>query len=176
MVFAKIGSAASVDAVFDDADAIDVEAADDRPARSARRKGGAGNAGLGKEEIAKLGGALAADLLVRHHRDGCKLVGHDGQHALLRRGSGRRRRGSPARARGCGRALYGRRALAYAPEQRAAAHDRARRRHGDFRQLRRGRWRGRILGHRAAAAAHSSSQLAPPRWKARLFGISLSRS
>ena len=29
----------------------------------------------------------AADFLVRHHRDGCELVGHDGQHALLRCGA-----------------------------------------------------------------------------------------
>ena len=57
MVFAKIGSAASVGAVFDDADAVDVEAADDRPARSAGCEAGAGDAGLGEQEIAKLGGA-----------------------------------------------------------------------------------------------------------------------
>src|SRR3977135_2222252 len=90
MVLAEIGGAASVVAVFDDTDAIDVETPDDRPARGARRKGGAGNAGLGKEEVAKLGSALAANFLVRHHGDGCKLIGHDRQDALLRRGGDRR--------------------------------------------------------------------------------------
>ena len=39
MVFAEIGGAASVGAVLDDADAIDVEAPDDRPARGAGREG-----------------------------------------------------------------------------------------------------------------------------------------
>ena len=86
MVLAKIGSAASVGAVFDDADAVDVEAADDRPARRGAKLR-AGDAGLREQEIAKLGGALAADFLVRHHGDGRKLIGDDGQHALLRRGS-----------------------------------------------------------------------------------------
>ena len=54
MIFAEIGGAAGAGAVFDDADAVDVEAADDRPARGARRKAGAGDAGLGEQEIAKL--------------------------------------------------------------------------------------------------------------------------
>ena len=35
--------------------------------------------------------AGAADFLVRHHRDGCELIGHDGQHALLGRGRDRGR-------------------------------------------------------------------------------------
>ena len=77
MVLAEIGGAAGAGAVFDDADAIDVEAADDRPARGARREAGAGNAGLGEQEIAELGAALAADFLVRHDGDGCELIGHD---------------------------------------------------------------------------------------------------
>src|SRR5882672_1822094 len=89
MVFAEIGGAASIGAVFEYADAIDVETPDDRPARGPRRKGGAGNAGLGKQEIAKLGGALTANLFVRHHGDRCKLIGHDREHALLRRGRDR---------------------------------------------------------------------------------------
>src|SRR5882672_4234029 len=91
MVFAEIGGAASIGAVFEDTDAIDVETPDDRPARGARRKGGAGNAGLGKQEIAKLGGALAANFLVRYDGDGCKLICHDREHALLGSGCDRRR-------------------------------------------------------------------------------------
>src|SRR5258705_3137882 len=61
MVFAEIGGATSVVSVFEDTDAIDVETPDDRSARGARRKGGAGNAGLGKQQIAKLSGAVAAN-------------------------------------------------------------------------------------------------------------------
>ena len=57
MIFAEVRSAVAADAVFDDADAIDVETPDDRPARGARRKAGAGNAGLGKQEIAERGAA-----------------------------------------------------------------------------------------------------------------------
>ena len=117
MVFAKIGSAAGVDAIFGDADAIDVETSNDRPARGARRKGRAGNTGLGKEEIAELGSAVAANFLVRHHGDGRKLIRDDGQHALLRRGSSRCGLWLPARARGCGRARCGRRAPAFARER-----------------------------------------------------------
>ncbi len=155
MVFAKIGGAASVVAVFDDADAIDVEAPDDRPARGARREAGAGDAGLGEQEIAKLGGALAADFLVRHNRDGRELVGDDRQHALLRRGSGWCRRGLGFRcalARAAGRRAGDTHRCARGNDGPVALN-RARRRHGDFRQLRRGRWRGRILGHRAAGGS-----------------------
>ena len=46
MVFAEIGGAAGVVAVLHDADAIDVETPDDRPARGARRKGRSSNAGF----------------------------------------------------------------------------------------------------------------------------------
>ena len=53
-------------------------------------EGGAGNAGFGEQEIAELGGARAADFLVRHHGDGCELVRNDGKHALLKCGSSRR--------------------------------------------------------------------------------------
>ena len=77
MVFAEIGCAAGGYAVFENADAIDVETPDDWAAGRARRKAGSGNAGLGKQQIAKLPPALTADFLVRHHRDGCKLIGHD---------------------------------------------------------------------------------------------------
>src|SRR5438067_9384538 len=90
MILSKIGGAAGIDAIFDDSDPIDVEATNDRPARGAGRKGRAGDAWLGEQKIAKLGGALAADLLVRHYGDGCELVGHDRQHTLLWRGRDRR--------------------------------------------------------------------------------------
>jgi hypothetical protein len=149
MVFAEIGGAASVGAVLDDADAIDVEAPDDRPARGTGREAGAGDAGLGKQEIAELGGALAADFLVGHDGHGRELIRHDRQHALLGRGGDRcglrlcRRlpvlagRGA-GYSRGCTRRHY-----------RLTPHDRAWRRHGDFRQLCRGRWRCCVLRHRA---------------------------
>jgi hypothetical protein len=54
MVFAEIGCAAGGYAVFENADAIDVETPDDWAAGRARRKAGSGNAGLGKQQIAKL--------------------------------------------------------------------------------------------------------------------------
>ena len=44
VVFAEVGHAAAAHAIIDDADAIDVEAADDRPARCAGRKARAGDA------------------------------------------------------------------------------------------------------------------------------------
>ena len=135
------------------------------------REGRAGNAGFGEQEIAELGGARAADFLVRHHGDGCELVGHDRKHALLRCGSSRRR-------------LWLWRALAIAAgsgpgdaHRRACRNNgpvplnRARRRHGDVRQLRRGRrgarpgpsryWRRRIV----------ASQLAPPMWNALVWNF-----
>jgi hypothetical protein len=73
-----------------------------------------------------------------HDRDGRELIGDDGQHARLGRGGNGcglwfcrrlpvlagRRAGDP---RGCARRHY-----------RLSPHDRAWRRHGDFRQLRRG--------------------------------------
>jgi hypothetical protein len=161
MVFAKIGRAAGVGAIFRNADAVDVEAADDRPARGARRKGRTGDAGFGKQEIAKLGRALSANFLVRHHRDGRKLICDDRQHALLRRGSLRRGRGR----RRCGF----RRALAVAAGRGAgnahrlprgndgpAPRDRTWRRHGDLRQLRRSRRRGGVLGQ--PAVGHRAQQ------------------
>ena len=97
MIFAEIGDAAAADAVLDNADAIDVEAAHDRPARRARRKARSGDAGLGEQEIAERGAAAAADLLVRHDGDGGELVGDDRQHALL--GHGRDGRGLRLRRR-----------------------------------------------------------------------------
>ena len=94
MVLAEVGGAAGGGAVLDDADAVDVEAADDRTAGGARREGRTGNAGFGEQEVAELAAALAVDLLVRHHGDGGELIGDDRKHALLRRGSGGRwRRG-----------------------------------------------------------------------------------
>ncbi len=81
MVLAEVGGSVAADAVFEDADAIDVETPDDRPAGSAGREAGAGNAGLGKQEVAERSAARAADFLVRHHRE----------HTLLRRGCDRRR-------------------------------------------------------------------------------------
>ncbi|MHC2409489.1 hypothetical protein ACVJGC_002080 [Bradyrhizobium diazoefficiens] len=91
--------------------------------------------GLEKQEIAELTAALAADLLVRHHRDGGELVGHDGQHALLRCGGG-----DCCRWRGFGRVLLAARPSGARDMDRAAgryhpAHDRARRRHGDGGEL-----------------------------------------
>ena len=146
MVFAQIGDAAGVGAVFEDADAIDVEAANDRPARGARRKGRAGNAGLGKQEIAQLGGALAANFVVRHHGDRCELIGDDRQHTLLggscdRRGLRFCRAFAVLAWRGAGDARR------RSGRCRFSAYDRAWRRHGDFRQLCRGRRRRRVLGH-----------------------------
>ena len=86
VILAEIGSAAGIGAVLDDADAIDVEPPDDRPAGSAGREARAGDAGFGEQEIAELAAARAPDLVVRHHGDGRELVGHDRQHALLGRG------------------------------------------------------------------------------------------
>ena len=83
MIFAEIGDAAAADAVLDDADAIDVEAADDRPAGGARREAGAGDARFGEQEIAERGAAGAAEFLVGHDGHGGELIGHDRQHALL---------------------------------------------------------------------------------------------
>ena len=100
MIFAEIGGSAAGDAVLKNADAIDVKTPDDRPARGAGSEARTGNAWLGKQEIAELSAALAADFLVRHHRDGCKLIGHDRQHALLRRSCGRRWLGLRRRRRG----------------------------------------------------------------------------
>ena len=53
MVLAEIGRAVRADAVLLDADAIDVEAADDRPAGRAGREARAGDAGLGEQQIAE---------------------------------------------------------------------------------------------------------------------------
>ena len=99
MILAEVGGAAAAGAVFDDADAIDVEAANDRPAGGARREAGAGDAGFGEQEIAERGGAGAAEFLVGHDGDGCELIGHDRQHALLGRGRGRRGCGAAGRSR-----------------------------------------------------------------------------
>src|SRR3954454_17124355 len=90
MVLAEIGRAAGGQAVLDNADAVDVETADDRPARSAGRKLRAGDAGFGEQKVAQSRAALTADFLVWHHGDGGELVGHDRQHAGLRRWRSRR--------------------------------------------------------------------------------------
>ena len=63
VVFAEVGHAAAAHAVVDDADAIDVEAADDRPARCAGRKARAGDAGLGEQHVAQGRAGAALDLL-----------------------------------------------------------------------------------------------------------------
>src|SRR4051795_8010569 len=86
MVFAEIGGAARADAIFDDPYAIDVETPDDRATGSARCKARAGDARFGEQHVAKLRSTLPAEFLVRYHRHGCKLVGHDRQNALLRGG------------------------------------------------------------------------------------------
>jgi hypothetical protein len=160
MIFTEIGGAAAVGAVFDDSDAIDIETPDDRPAGGPRRKARTGNAGLGKQEIAELGAALATDFLVRYYGDGCELIGHDRQHALLGRGSDRcrlRLRRALAVAGGSGAGHACRRSRRNGP----VSHDRARRGHGDFGQLRGGGWRrGRVLGHRAVG---NSAQQQPAR-------------
>ena len=49
MILAEIGRAIGADAVFLDADAVDVETADDRPAGGAGREARAGNAGLAEQ-------------------------------------------------------------------------------------------------------------------------------
>src|ERR1051325_2587666 len=105
MILTEIGRAATRQAVLDDADAIDVKAADDRSARGPRRKARPGNAWFGKQEVAQRGTALTADFLVRHHGDGRELVCDDWQHAGLRRWRHRR---------GDGRGLRLRRAFAIA--------------------------------------------------------------
>ncbi len=91
VIFAQIRRAVGANSVLDDPDAIDVEAPDDRPAGRAGRKFRAGDAGLGKQQIAERPAALPADFLVRHYRDRGKLIRHDRKHALLGRGGGRRR-------------------------------------------------------------------------------------
>ena len=53
VVFAQVGRATAAHAIVDDADAVDVEAADDRPARCARRKARAGDAGFGEQHVAQ---------------------------------------------------------------------------------------------------------------------------
>src|SRR5215211_5004705 len=91
MVFAEIGSATAARAVLNNADAVDVQPPDDRPAGRAGRKARSGDAGLGEQEIAECGAALAADLFIGHHGYRCELVGDNRQYALLGRGSGWRR-------------------------------------------------------------------------------------
>ena len=145
MILAEIGGSVAADPVLDDADAVDVQSADDRPAGSAGRKARSGDAGFAEQEIAERGAAVAADFLVRHHRDGRELVGDDRQHALLGRGScrcgsGRRRRSAGA-AGGCLRDARG-----HAGWRWLSFHDRAWRRHRDVRQC-----GGCILGQRASA-------------------------
>jgi hypothetical protein len=158
VVFAEIGGSAAADAVFDDADPIDVEPPDDRPARGARREARTGYARLGKQEIAKLSATLAADFLVRHHRHRCKLIGYDRQHALLRRGCGRRRlglrrwrgrRGAVAVGDDAGDARQRSRRNDVSP------HDRTWRGHRDSGKLG-GRRRTGILRH--CTATHSAQQ------------------
>ena len=121
VILAEIRRAVAADAVLDDADAIDVEAPDDRPARRARRKARAGDAGLGEQEIAERAAALPADFLVGQHGHGRELVGHDGQARPV---EAQPRRGPVAagyRVRDCGRARRGRRAPAFATGSRSAA-------------------------------------------------------
>src|SRR5262249_56218140 len=57
MILAKIRDAAAARPILDNADAIDVEAADDRPARGAGRKARPGDAGLGEQHVAEPGAA-----------------------------------------------------------------------------------------------------------------------
>ena len=78
MIFAEIGGAVGADAVLLDAHAIDVEAADDRPAGGAGRKARSGDAGLLEQQIAEGRSAVAADFLVGHDCDGGELIGDDG--------------------------------------------------------------------------------------------------
>ena len=132
--------------------------------RRARRR--AGDAGLGVQEIAERGAALAADFFVRHHGDGRELVGYDRQHALLGGGGG----AGPLAARFGAFAVP---AGSYAGDAvggpaRFSPHDRAWRGHGDVGQLRRGGRCG-ALGDAPVPTAPSTSQLAPPTWKARFF-------
>ncbi|MGY3461027.1 hypothetical protein ACVWW5_006477 [Bradyrhizobium sp. LM3.4] len=131
MILAEVGGTTGIGAVLDDADAVDVETPDDRPAGGAGREARAGDARLGEQEIAELTAAFAADLLVRHDRDGGELVGHDRQHALLRCGGrgGCRRGVRCAFMAACPRGSRG--AARVAGRHHRPAHDGARSRHGD---------------------------------------------
>ena len=84
MVFAEVGGAIGADAVLLDADAIDVEPADDRPAGCTGRKARSGDAGLFEQEVAERAAAVSPQLLVRHDRDGGELVGDDRDRSLTR--------------------------------------------------------------------------------------------
>ncbi len=81
VVLAQVRGAAAADAVLQDADTIDVEAADDRAAGSAGRKARAGDAGLVEQHVAERAAAVAPDLFVRHHRDRGELIGDDGERS-----------------------------------------------------------------------------------------------
>ena len=109
VVFAEIGHAAAADAVVDDADAIDIEPANDRAAGRSGREARTGDAGLGEQEIAERRAGAALDLFPRHNGDGRKLIGDDGQNAGLGfsrcRRDGRRRRRRIVRR--CRAALWG---------------------------------------------------------------------
>ena len=91
VIFAQIRRSIGANSILDDPDAIDVEAPNDRPAGRPGRKFRAGDAGLGEQQIAERAATLPADFLVRYYRDRGKLIRHDGKHALLGRGSSRRR-------------------------------------------------------------------------------------
>ncbi len=125
MIFAQIRHAAAADAVVDDADAVDVEAADDRTARRAGRKARPGDAGLGEQDVAQRRAGTALQFLARHHRDGRELIGDDRQRALQRR---LRRAGLQV----CGAAASG-----LGGRTRRGAPDRAGRRENDIRKLHR---------------------------------------
>ncbi len=70
VVLREIGDILRADAVFLDAHAGVVEAADDRPAGAARRETGAGDAGQGVELVAERCAAVAADLGLGNNGDG----------------------------------------------------------------------------------------------------------
>ncbi|MGY4425805.1 hypothetical protein ACVWY2_008254 [Bradyrhizobium sp. JR6.1] len=156
MIFAEIRDAAAAEAVLDDADAVDVEAADDRPARCAGREARTGDAGFREQQIAERGAAGAPQFLVGHYGDGCELVSDDGQHALLWCG----RRCRLRRLHGCGAfAVAARRGpddVNRRARRRGAvpldrAWNRGQRRHRDVRELRR-----RVIGQ--CAAMHCAEQ------------------
>jgi hypothetical protein len=76
MVLAKVGRTIAA-SVLDDADAVDVEPADDRAARWPGAKLEPVMPGLEKRGRPTRARAIASDLLVRHDRDSGELVGDD---------------------------------------------------------------------------------------------------
>ena len=107
VILAQLRHAACADAVLLDPHAIGIEAAHDRAAGRAGRKAGAGDAGLGEQQVAERPAAGALDFLAGDHGDGGELVGDDRQPAgrQPRRGGRRLGCGGGHRRGGGGRAV-----------------------------------------------------------------------